>query len=281
MSAPLARRELRARPGRFGWLVVAVTVAVGFTVGAFGFSSQLTKLLSPGDATAALDALPEGSVVLTVESESVTSATALDDRLLAQVRAIDGVALAEGSYDQPVAFRLPAGSQPERPVILRGVVLSATWQPARWELGAGRAPIGPDEVAADAAALTVGQTSLGASAPMDLPTGRRIMRVVGIARPVGATAPIGRATPDRDVALVALGEAHVIFDPATAPALLDAEGRVDRIIALPNPGLSPDELERRLRGAMPPGVRVSASFTRAATTQHTVERLDDGVRSAV
>ena len=37
MSAALARREIRARPGRFVWLIVAVTVAVGFTVGAFGF----------------------------------------------------------------------------------------------------------------------------------------------------------------------------------------------------------------------------------------------------
>ncbi|HQV58656.1 MAG TPA: hypothetical protein PKV27_11630, partial [Ilumatobacteraceae bacterium] len=50
----------------FAWLIVAVTVAVGFTVGAFGFSTQLTKLLDPS-ATGAdgLDALPRGAVVLT------------------------------------------------------------------------------------------------------------------------------------------------------------------------------------------------------------------------
>ncbi len=49
MAASLARREVRARPGRFGWLVLAVTVAVGFTVGAFGFSTQLTRLLDRPD----------------------------------------------------------------------------------------------------------------------------------------------------------------------------------------------------------------------------------------
>ena len=135
MSAALARREIRSRPGRFAWLIVAVTVAVGFTVGAFGFSTQLTKLLDPS-ATGAdgLDALPRGAVVLTADTKAVTTATALDERLSATVEAIAGVALVEGSYDQPIGFRLPAGSQPERPVILRGVVLSSTYSDQRWAI---------------------------------------------------------------------------------------------------------------------------------------------------
>lgn len=282
MSAALARREIRARPGRFAWLIVAVTVAVGFTVGAFGFSTQLTGLLDPSATGASgLDVLPEGSVVLTADTSAVTSATALDESLLATVRGVTGVALAEGTYDQPVAFRLEAGTQTERPVILRGVVLSSTYAPQRWTMVDGREPRGPDEVVADLGGLVVGQTAVGDVVTMELPTGARQLRVVGLAVPAGAGAAGAAQGSDSVGDPVPLASAHAILDPAIAPLLLDAVGRVDRITVVPVPGVDPGELEDRVRAAVPDAVRVTSSLTRAATTQHTVERIDDGVRQAV
>ncbi|MFN8052004.1 MAG: FtsX-like permease family protein [Acidimicrobiales bacterium] len=265
--------------GRLAWLAVAVTVAVGFTVGAFGFSTQLERLLDPAtNGVDALDTLPAGAVVITARSDAVTSPTALDDRLLARVRAVAGVAIAEGSYDQPIAFRLPAGAQAERPVILRGVVLSSTWSDERWTVVEGRSPRGPNEVVTDAAGLLVGQTALGAEARVDLPTGVRTMRVVGVAR--SATAP-DPPPAGSGGGVVALASAHAILDPGVAPILLDAVGKVDRITALPTPGTDPGVLEDRLRDALPPDVVVSSSLSRAAVTQHTVARIDDGVTSGV
>ena len=262
-------------------MIVAVTVAVGFTVGAFGFSTQLTKLLDPA-ATGAngLDALPQGAVVLTADTKAVTTATALDEELLATVRSVRGVAVAEGSYDQPIGFRLPAGSQPERPVILRGVVLSSTYSDQRWTIQVGRAPSGPDEVAVDLAGLVVGQTSVGAVATIEFPTGARDVAVVGLLAPVGDTTPLPSVRPD-DASSIALAAGHAILDPGVAPILLDAGGRVDRITVTPRPGVDPGVLERRMRAAVPPGVRVSSALSRSAVTQQTVERIDEGVQQAV
>jgi len=277
MSVGLARREIRARPGRFAWLVVAVTVAVGFTVGAFGFSTSLSALLDPSATGAdALDVVPQGSVVLTADTSAVTSATALDEGLLATVRAVPGVAVAEGSYDQPIAFRLAPGAQPERPVILRGVVLSSTFTPEHWRVVEGAPPSGPREIAVDAGGLAVGQTAVGSDAVIEYPTGALDVRVVGVVVPEGGGA-IGDPAPGP----VALAAAHAVLDPAVAPLLLDAVGRVDRVTVAPLPGVEPDALADRIEARVPEGVRVQATLGRAAVTQHTVERIDDGVQRAV
>src|ERR1700710_2629030 len=106
MSAPLVRRELRGRPGRLALVASTVVVAVGFCVGAFGFSQQVEALISPPTVGADL-ALPEGSVVLTPDTTSITTTTALDANLLAKVRAVRGVAQAEANYDQPLSFVVP------------------------------------------------------------------------------------------------------------------------------------------------------------------------------
>ena len=115
MSAPLVRRELRARPGRVFMVFATVVVAVAFTTGAFGFSEQLSRLLAPSDSVEAVTTLPEGTVVVTAETSGLATATALDDRLLERIRGVDGVASAEGSFDQPVAFEVGWHGPGDRP----------------------------------------------------------------------------------------------------------------------------------------------------------------------
>ena len=284
MSAPLIRRELAHRGGRYVWLGLAIAIAVTFTVGGFGFSTHMARLLLPAaDLTAELEALPAGSVVIAAKTNSVTTATALDDRLLAQVRAQPGVALAEGSFDQPVAFRVPEDAQPERPAALRGVLLSSTYSQQRWEIISGRAPSGPDEIAVDQGGLAVaGLTAEDVgftSTRLVLPTGTRSVTIVGLlGRPTG-TAPA--IAPPIDPRAVAFASAHVILDPDSAPLLLDAVGRVDRITVTPLPGQQPGELANRLRTALPSGVNVVAAESREAAEQHTVQQLSSQIQQLV
>ena len=194
MSAKLVRRELRARPGRVFLVFLTVATAVAFTSGAFGFSEQLGRLLAPADASADALALPQGSVIITARTDGLATSTSLDDALLAKVRDVAGVGTAEGTYDQPVAFdiRFP---QPERPGPLKGVVLSSTYDPARWTLVAGRAPSGEHEVVLDAAALSVSQTQLGDQARLQVPIGTVDVAVVGIVRSASSSGGGAAANP--------------------------------------------------------------------------------------
>lgn len=285
MSAPLVRRELRGRPGRLVLVASTIVVAVGFCVGAFGFSQQVSALVSPPGTGIDLQ-LPEGSVVLTAATDSITTSTALDSSLLATVRAVSGVAQANANYDQPLSFVVPAGAQSERPPILRGVVLSSTSDPTQWRLVSGQFPDGPRQVAVDAGGAIVGGAALDEAARLQFPVGTVDVTVVGIVESIGTTAPA--STPsvsgeDGSVvssAIVALSSAHVVLDPNWAPTLLDAVGRADRITVIPEPGIDPDALAGRLRRAVPAGVTVLAASSRAAQTQHTIASIDSDVHTA-
>lgn len=289
MPAPLVRRELRARPGRVLMVFATVAVAVAFTTGAFGFSEQLSRLLAPSGAVDAAAAMPEGTVVVTAETSGVATATALDERLLEQIRSVDGVQSATGSYDQPVAFDVGWWGPVERPQTLRGVVLSSTFDEQRWRIVEGRAPSGPDEVVLDAGGLLVADQSVGGRGRLQLPTGTRDVTVVGIAAPAGSTpapvqSPTRTPTPslpaDGGTVTVALSDGHVVLDPVVAPLLLDAVGRVDRITVIPTSGTAPGALQSRLERLLPPSVRVDAITSASAATQQTVGTIEAGVRTA-
>ena len=197
MSAPLVRREFRARPGRLLLVLVTVVVAVAFTSGAFGFSEQLTRLLQPADDVQDALALPEGTVIVTGRTDGLSAATALDDSLLDKVRAIDGVASAQGSYDQPVAFDVPWGVDWSRPGLIRGLVITSNYDPDNWSIVEGRAPVGRSEVAVDANGAVVGAVSLGSNARLQLPIGTVDVEVVGIMAPAGAERGTGLERFDR------------------------------------------------------------------------------------
>ncbi len=276
MTARLVRRELGGRPGRMALVGATVVVAVAFCVGAFGFSQHIVALIAPPATGPGLD-LPQGSVVLTVDRSSITTATALDDALLARVRAVRGVAQANPNYDQPVAFVVRRGTQTERPPVLRGVVLATTSGGARWTLQSGRLPGGAREVAVDAGGAIVAGAGVGGFARLKFPIGTIRVHVVGVVAPAGS-APVDPPQPSETQ--VALASAHVLLDPDVAPILLDAQGRADRITVTPLPGVDPDVLASRLRDAVPSGIAVLAATSRAAETQQTIAAIDGDVRAA-
>jgi putative ABC transport system permease protein len=280
VSPPIARRSAWARRGQLALIGAAVALSVALSAASFEFAALMGRALGTGASSpaAVLQQTPAGAVVVTARTSSVTTATSLDDDLVARIRAVDGVLVASGAYDQPVSFRLRASEQPERPATLRGVVFSAAFAPP-WRIVSGRAPSGPDEVAVDVGGAVVGNTGEGRFAQLELPTGRRDVVVVGIASQVAAPPGAGDAAGDGD-RTPALSEAHVLFDPAWIGGLLAATGRVDRVTVVPLPGVDRDDLARRITAVVGPGVRVTATSDPNAVDQQTVATLDDGVQRA-
>lgn len=272
MSLPIARRSAVARRGQLLLIGVAVALSVALSVASFEFAALVGQALgtTTTSSTTSIEDAPSGAVVLTARTSAVTTSTALDEDLIGRVRAIDGVLLATGTFDQPVSFRLREREQPDRPAALRGVVFSAAFE-APWTLVSGRAPVGPGEVVVDVGGAVVGQVAEGRFAELELPTGRRGVRIVGIASLGGGAGALGDATP-------ALGDAHVLFDPGSIGPLLGAVGRVDRITVLPGPGVDRDELADRIGPIVGRGIRVTATSDPNAVAQQTVATLDDGVQ---
>jgi len=293
MSAQLVRRDLTARPGRQAFILATVLIAVAFTTAGFAVSDSLGALLAPTDAANALSSAPLGTVTVSAESDSLTTQTAVNDSLVADISARPDVATANGGYDQPVSFRVRREDGLGRPPLFRGLLLSSTFDPEQWSLTEGRAPSGPNEVALDNGGLVVAATTLDSNALLELPTGLRRVRVVGRVQPTSPTTDgTGTGTdgtttngpappsPTPSPTSVALAAAHVVLDPTFAPALLDAVGRLDQIVVVPQPGLDPDTLAARLTADLPDTLRITAITSRAAAAQATVSSIDSGVRTA-
>lgn len=272
---------------------------MAFTTAAFGFAEQVSIGLE--DPTEAISTLPAGSVLISPRSDDMTAATAIDESVLDTVRATEGVLTANGLFDQPVSFALRADQQPERPVQLRGLVLSSVYDDSRWQLLEGRAPVRADEVAVDPGGAVVGQAPLGSRARLELPVGSREVTVVGMVTTRRAdrtvldptspatgftegtsgdspTTPPSRAA---ELAEVAVSSAHVVLPAHHAAEMLAAVGKLDRISAIPEPGVPPDALARRIRSEVSEGLAVMAVSDRAQATQDTVAALDDGVSTAL
>ena len=271
------------------FLLVTVAVAVAFCTAAFGFSEQLTVQLTSGEGEPAALTLPEGTITVTPNTTGTATASAIDDGLVDRVRGTDGVVEAFGILDQPVSFRVSARQQPDRPVQLRGLVLSSTWDPRRWAVVEGRPPAGPDEVAVDVGGALVGLAPPGSRARLQLPTGTRTVDVVGLVAPAdGATAGRADGTPVTDatgtgaveLGEVSLSSAHVVLPAEHAADLLGTAGKVDRVSVVPDPGADVDDVVSALRAELPDGVSVVAVTDRAQSTQQTVAGIDRGVRSA-
>lgn len=281
MPARLIRRELTARPGRWALIAAAVLVAVAFTGAAFAFARGVRGLVVP-DSDTATASLPQGTVVITPRLDGLTTATALDESLLVRVRSLPGVAAANGSYDQPVSFRLGRGEGADRPSVLRGVVFSSTTSD-RWDLRQGRYPRGPREVALDAGGLAVAGTFLGDTVALQVPVGTIDVAVVGIVTPLVTTQrdTADVAEGDGSVASSALAQAHAVLDPRAAPFLLDAVGRVDRITVVPNPGVEPEALARALGDALSSQLQIVAITSPQTVQQRAVTGIDQGIGAAV
>jgi putative ABC transport system permease protein len=282
-TARFGFRSARRRSGRIVATVLAVGVATALAVAAFGLAAQLDRLVGTTSATTVEDLLPEGAVVVTAGTPGATEPTAISAQLVDRVAAVDGVLDASGTYEQPIGVRIERGSQDDRPPMLRGLVFSSEWDPARWQLLRGVAPTPPSgagdavPVAMDVAGLTTAQADVGETIRLQTPTGGVDAVVVAEVASTARSAADGGTNSTGVDPSAALADAHVVVDPGVLGAILGAQGRVDRITVTPVPGVGVDELTGRLARVLPEDLRLRSAADPEVAEARAVSAVSDGI----
>lgn len=277
MVVRLAARSARRRSGRIATTALAVALAAAFAVAGFGVAAQMERLIEgTRDAAGSLEALPEGSLVITSSAAGATEPTALSAALVARAGSVDGVLTAGGTYEQPIAVQIPRGSQDDRPPAFRGLVFTSAWDPARWRIVAGSGPptdraAGGLPIALDAGGLVTAGARVGDEVRLQTPIGAVDALVTAEVAPTGA--PRADGVPG-------IGDAHVVIAATALPDLLGARDRVDRITVVPRPGVTPSELADRLRAVLPEGLRYISASDPDVLQARAVSAVSGGIASA-
>jgi putative ABC transport system permease protein len=287
-TARFGLRSARRRSGGIAATVVAVGVATALAVAAFGLAAQLERLVGSTTPAAAMqDLLPDGTVVVTAGTPGSTEPTAISDELVQRASAVSGVLDAAGSYEQPIGVRIPRGSQDERPPMLRGLLFSSEWDPTRWTVLRGDAPVGPavvtDDgpllaVAMDRGGLVTAQADVGDTVRLQTPTGG--VRAVVVAEV--ATVPVSAAdgstgSVDTSGGTPTVADAHVVVDRESLAALLGAQGRVDRITVTPVPGVGVEQLTARLTETLPGDLVIRSAADPEVAEARAVSAVSNGI----
>ena len=294
-TARFGLRSARRRSGRIIATVAAVGLATSLSVAAFGLAAQLDGLVGAADAAATTAAmLPDGTLVVTAGTPGATEPTAISDELVERAAAVDGVQSADGTYEQPIAVRIPRGSQDERPPALRGLVFTSGWDPARWFVRAGTVPTDGDPlpVGLDRGGSTAAGASIGDRIRLQTPTGGVDAIVVASVEPIGtsgdggaasgnpanpAPSDVGPANPAIEASGIA--DAHIVVQQDALARVLGAQGRVDRITVTPMPGVDIDELTGRLRAALPDDLELRAASDPVVEQARAISAVSDGIVS--
>jgi putative ABC transport system permease protein len=238
-------RDLLAHRVRFVLTTLAVVLGVGFVVGSFVVTDTLRSSVQSlfEDITSGTD------VSVRAESElGVTSATRnrLPEDLVPEVRAVDGVAYAEGSISG-YAQMLDADGEPltttGAPFIGTSWTENESLSPAT--LDRGRAPRGPDEVAIDSGSADAAGLDVGDRSTVLLVDGDREVEVVGVFT-------FGESNS-------LLGARITSFGLDAAQEALGAVGEFDTVEVDAEEGTDPQELADRIQATLPDGVEAVTS----------------------
>jgi putative ABC transport system permease protein len=258
-----ALRGILAHKRRLLSTVTAVLLGVAFMAGSLVFTDTMKASLSGAfqDGERSTDVLVRGPVTITTGQG--TQHAPVPAGLAADLAAVDGVAAVAprlegfaqvlGTDGKPVDD-LSGGAAPS------GEAWAADERLNPFELVAGRAPRGADEVVvdrstADAADLSVGDRTsvLTGAAPQE-------MTVVGIATFAGQDNRAGNRT--------------VLFSAATADRLLGGDGRVDAIALLADDGVDQARLAKRVEAVLP---ATDEAITGTALAEENGKRTNEDV----
>lgn len=235
-------RSLLARKLRLVLSAIAIILGVGFVAGSFILTDSIGKVFDNIFGTAnqkvAVAIRGKQTAVSPGERQPVPAA------LLAQVRALPGVAAAEplvGGYAQLLDKKgKPYPYQPGPPAI--GFAFDADRKVSEDNLVAGRAPVGPNEIVIDKHTADVTRYRVGDSVPVITRRPRADYRVVGIFV-LGTIANQG-------------GASLTGFALPTAQQVLGRPGEYDSITVAASPNTSGTQLIREIQQILPPTTEV-------------------------
>jgi putative ABC transport system permease protein len=256
----LALRNLWANKRRSLSTGLAVMLAVSFLAGTLVFSDTISRTFD--DLFASVYRGTSAIVRSSTKLETQTGGTArgrIPESLIATVRNVDGVAVAEGQsegYAQVVDKHGNALGDPGRGAPTFGMSwTSGTLSP--WRLTKGSRPPGPGELVLDLATARKGGFKVGDVVTVLTQTGPHRFPLVGTTR-FGSADSVDGAT-------IALWDL-----PTAQRALLGRTGMVDAIAVAARPGISQQDITQRISAVLPKGTE---AVTGAQVTRENQQQI--------
>jgi putative ABC transport system permease protein len=238
-------KDLWARKLRLLTTGIAVCIGVAFMAGTMVLTDTITRTFD--DLFASVNRGTDVQVRdrATADSEEFASRGRLDEALVAQVAAVDGVALAVGEvfgYAQVVGRDGEPIGDPGRGAPTFGGSWTGDDDLNPFHVVEGRAPQQEDEVVVDAKTAKEGNLTVGST-----------IRVIGQRPipPVELTGIVRFGSADSPA-----GASFAGFTLRAAQQYIGEEGKVDSISVKARPGVSQDELRDRIIDALPRTVEV-------------------------
>jgi putative ABC transport system permease protein len=257
----LALKTTLARKLRLLSTSFAVILGVAFLAGTLVFTDTIERTFDDlfADIYENTDAVVRSDT--SIESEMGWELRArMPESTLATVRAVDGVARADGivqGFAQIVGSDGDAiGNPGEGPPTFGQNYQAGELSP--WKMVAGGRAPGPGEVVIDKASADEGDLGLGDTVTVLTQTGPHELTLVGTVRFGAADSPGGASVS--------------LFDLATAQeALAGASGQLDMVMVAADEGVSQEEVTARIAAAVPDGTE---ALTGAEITEETQDDLE-------
>jgi putative ABC transport system permease protein len=245
MLRRLSLRGIRAHKMRFAMTTFAVVMGVGFVVGSFVVTDSLRQSVHQlfDDVTRGVDVSVRAETSL--DSDTLAGSRGrIPDDLVEVVRAVEGVAAAEGTIGGYAQLIGPDGE----PLTSMGApFLGVSWgeEDALYPvtLDEGRKPSGRDEIAIDRGTAEGDGFAVGDRTRVLLADGTQPeVEIVGIFT-------FGDANN-------LLGARITAFDAVVAQELFGSPGEIDTVDVVAAPGVTPAELAARIDAVLPDGAEV-------------------------
>jgi putative ABC transport system permease protein len=252
----VALRGMAGRKLRAILTAIAIVLGVAMMSGAYVLTDTIDKAFDTifVESYAGTDAVVSGKEAgFSFEGESA-QAPPIPEETLTRVREVEGVAVATGSVqDFQTKLLKPDGDPVDTggaPAFAFGIETDPEYERFNpLNLVEGRWPSGNGEVAVDEGVAESENLKLGDRIGVAAVGPAQQYELVGIAK-YGDLSSIGSAT-------------FAIFDVPTAQKLLDKEGQLDAVQAAAEDGVTPDELTRRIQGALGADVTVRTGVEQA------------------
>ncbi len=256
-----ALKTVFAHKLRLTLTAMSVVLGVGFIAGTYIFTDTIDRTFNDlfEDVFAGQDVIVQAETEFDV---GFSGPPPIEDDILAIVRAVPGVAAAEGSvggfaviYDKAGEAIVPAG-----PPTIGGSWVEDQRLAGNINVRNGRPPAGPDEVTVDAATADDNELAVGDVVQIQTPAGVSEFEIVGV---------VGFGEADN-----LAGATFAGFDLPTAQALFDLEGKFSTIAVVAEDGVTPDLLRNSIAQALPEGIEaVTAADEAAAQSEALSESL--------
>lgn len=238
-------RNLLVNKLRLFLTVTAVTVGVAFVSGSFVLSDTMSKAFDQlyAGLTSGTDVVVRAKAAYDLDVTTGAAPRPLDQTIVSTVSAVPGVDVAQGGVTG-YALILDKHGKPIQPMGAPTIAASVgdTRLAGDFSYRQGRAPIGPDQVAIDAATARKAGFHLGDEVDVVYQGGRKTFTMVGT---------VGFGKTDS-----LLGATLAAFELPTAQKVVGKQGLVDEVDVRATRWVSPTELRDRIAAVVPDGTEV-------------------------